>query len=350
MKLAFLIFLLSILSGCASVPRSAVQTSSGAEVTLSRPDDRMYLLVNESGRIVSRAYGDTATLRFDLPTEASAGQCFQIVRDDGRNIFSDQRFSLPLAARYREFGEASQQSEAQARRWRADADRARQRRAQSNQQLRANRAYNGSTCALPSPRNLPPIPDTRCTSEAECTEEGAAICFTRFLGLEGCSLALKEVNVSSFLANPSCAAVAAQLAGEKYEMDDAFVDFIHGVVDDVADELIQSDSLLDQIIATGIKAASLGVKLNNARTCTQNFVQTYYGPRRTWAAEVERIRAEPASLLRDCQSSQSAIATADRDERAALDAERIALQQKSEHERQMALLREQRMGLPACGR
>ena len=119
--------------------------------------------------------------------------------------------------------------------------------------LNRNRAFSDRSCHLPKEKLWPREPYTKCDSHNECLEEGGAICYSRFIGLEGCALALKELKVSGMLSSPGCAAAAAEIAGEKYDMDDAFVDFLHGVADDVGGELMKSDSFLDNLLDDGVK-------------------------------------------------------------------------------------------------
>ena len=155
---------------------------------------------------------------------------------------------------------------------------------------------------LPKQRRLPPEPYTKCNSYGECLEEGGAICYSRFIGVEGCGLALRELNVSGMLASPGCAAAAANIAGEKYDMDDAFVDLLHGVADDVGTNLVKSESWFDNVLGVVVLGLNYGAKLDNARQCTDNFVERNYGPRRRWLSTVNEIRAEPDKTKSQCLS------------------------------------------------
>jgi len=103
------------------------------------------------------------------------------------------------------------------------------------------------------------------------------------------------------LSSPACSAFAAKLAGEKYDMDDAFVDFLHGVADDFGTGLLKSESLLGNLFGLVVLGTNYGVKLEKARACTNSFVEHFYGPKLVWQQRVKEIRLEPQAIKNNCE-------------------------------------------------
>ena len=292
-----------LLTGCATQPVSSFHTHKNLHVELSKNDKHNYSLVDQKGKRVSRSNGRSASLNFSIPPGTRASSCFAIADHKGKNIFGEgYYFSLPLTQEYRKVDTsrknlgykldiAERAEKENKRRYNAAWDR-----------LEANPAFKDNTCHKPPRKPFPRKPRTKCKTEKECREEGGAICFSRFLGTEGCSIALKELQIPGLLSAPGCAAVAADLAGEKYGMEDAFVDFLHGVADDYADSLMQSESGLSQLFGLIVKGANYKIKLDKAEQCTHQFVNRFYGPKRKWLAEVDRIKSEPARVQSTCFS------------------------------------------------
>ena len=180
--------------------------------------------------------------------------------------------------------------------------------ASAKERLAKNRAFVDERCIRPEQRPIPDRPATRCASRQECEQDGAAICFTQYLGEHGCRRASSEFEVPGLLSSPSCAAAAAKIAGDKYDLDEAVLDVIMGMIDDVGENLRQSDSLGDNILGFFIGLGSEAAQLSQAYSCKNSFVQEHYGPLESWRSNAQNITSEPERLLASCQADRDGLA------------------------------------------
>lgn len=297
-----------LLSGCAtSGGRSYARIAGTAtvntlEIEAPRSSSNTYYLFDGSQQTVARAVSANGQIRFLLPQNRYVGECVAVFDDRGRALWDDRR-KIRLAARS-EHQEAWRQKQA----IRTDSEaaaaterRTRQQREAAEGRLRANPAHSVGTCRRLSPQPVPPRPTVRCASYDECLQDGAAICYTRYFGSKGCGMALDEFEIPGLLSSPGCAAAAAELAGDKYELGDAFVDALHGMIGDTGKKMMRSDDFLSQLLGLAVTLGNEYAQLEQAKTCANRFAERQFTPLRTWAAQVEQRRAEPERLLADCQ-------------------------------------------------
>ena len=302
LKYVTLFIILAVsLSGCSIHPKSAVQTKDSLVISLSGSANNNYFLIDERGRIVSQDSAKDGELTFSIPANVDTKSCLLVQDQKGKKL-TESSYQITFIDQYRSLDNYKQFLEsAVARKVQEHADLNRNFQ-DVKIRMEGHNAYSNRRCHLPDQREIPERPITRCGSYNECLEEGGAICFSRFIGSEGCSMALKEINISGMLASPACSATAARLAGDKYDMDDVFVDFLHGVADDAGGKLIKSESWFDKTLGVLVIATNYGLKLENARNCTNNFVQTYYGPMLVWQQQVREIQLEPERIKANCES------------------------------------------------
>lgn len=299
--LIMLVVTFVVLSGCVVKPIKSIQTNERLVISLSSSDKDEYKLINQYGRVIARDSGEDKELSFRIPYSANLNQCYSISNSKGKHL-SDNLYRLSLVNEYRTIDKYKNNLEKHLKNL-SDNNKLYNRYFESTKnKLNRNRAFSNRSCHVPKERPWPRKPYTKCNSDTECLEEGGAICYSRFMGLEGCSLALKELNVAGMLSSPGCAAAAAEIAGEKYDMDDAFVDFLHGVTDDAGRGLMKSDSVWDNLLGIFVVGINYGIKLDKARQCTNNFVETHFGPKRRWIEAVNEIRAEPKKTKSQCVS------------------------------------------------
>ena len=115
------------------------------------------------------------------------------------------------------------------------------------------------------------------------------------------------------MTSPACSLLAAELAGEKYGLDSAFVDALHGVADDYAISLLKSESILGNLLGAFVGISNYGVKLARAEQCTVRFVNYHYGPIEKWESRVGFLRNEPERELSSCKSLVTRISSARKD-------------------------------------
>jgi len=265
----FVAMIILSLSACSVVPERTLETRERVIVELSGASDEVYYLVGRDGRRYAASVNYNDKLHFRVNTQVSGSGCYFIANDDGDVFSKDPKFFAlnkisgyqNLQSRYSYY-----QREIQAAKNTNRSHAIQMSRVISS--LGQTRAYQNGSCERPRRKPYPPMPKVKCGTHAQCTEEGSAICFTRFVGSEGCSYALSEYKVPGLLSSPGCAALAAELAEEKYELGDAFVDAIHGVVDDIAREQMNSDSILSQ---------AFGAVIYNEKTTRNNsaFIASY---------------------------------------------------------------------------
>lgn len=301
----FLLALVVVLSGCASPLTSGVGSAGTLEFKTSERNGTPFRAADR-GRVIAAARAQGGSVTFQLPAARDTGPCVSIHNAEGKNVFPNGA-SVYTAVRA-ELKETSDQLQ------RANAELSESRRsdprlliASTQERLTNNRAFVNQQCTQPEQRAIPNKPVTRCTSRQECVQDGAAICFTRYLGEKGCGAAFSEFRVPGILSGPGCAAAAAKLAGEKYELGDAFVDAMMGIIEDAGASLRESDSLLDNILGGAIRLGAEAKKQSDARSCTDSFVRRHFGPLEAWQANVQSIVTEPERLFASCQKDHDSL-------------------------------------------
>lgn len=296
------LFLVMLVAGCAARPIELQQDYQSVRGKLSGSPQATYLLIDQSGKVISPAMIEGQQLVFWLPPDLPEQQCFSLQSSEQQQALSDPAwFKLSVVTKYRELSSTQLSLSHQLQSAVADEQRFRQIHAGTMQALGQHPAFANNSCIVPPQQALPAEPYTKCQSEQECRSEGGAICFSLLLGSEGCGIAAQQLQIPGLLSNPGCSAMAAELAGEKYELDQAVVDAIAGYADDIAHEMIQSESWLEQAFGILLKGAGYAVKLENARQCTDNFVQQHFGPKLLWQAQIRQITDAPQRLYSECQ-------------------------------------------------
>lgn len=296
-----LVIFAAFFSGCSLQPKSFIQTNSSLIVSLSGSAKSNYFLVDDSGTVIAKDSADDGKLTFGIPISADTKSCVSVLDQKGQTL-TEKPYQLPFIDQFRTLDNYKLALESVVAKKVHEFSELNRHYQDVKIRMEGHSAFSDRRCHLPDQRALPEKPITRCSSYDECLEEGSAICFSRFIGAEGCSLALKEINIPGILSSPGCSAIAAQLAGHKYDMDDAFVDFLHGVADDVGSDLIKSESWLDKTLGALVIGANYVIKLDNARACRDNFVQTYYGPMIIWQQQVSEIQLEPEKIKTNCEN------------------------------------------------
>lgn len=311
LRLVVVLLLMAIAANCSNKPTKIYQKGNSVHLDMSKEDEKLYNLAIGNSAVASSKI-KSLDLEFDVPNHVDPNSCFRVIDQEGDQLL-DKGIRMPGLASYRLINAEYQELNLEVQqnstgylnsiRWAAELRR----------QLSADPLYNGLSCSLPKQRSLPARPRARCTSRYECESDGAAICFTRFLGSEGCSLAASEVAIPGILSSPACSAAAASLAGEKYEMGDAVVDAIHGAVDDVSEHIIDEATKgeewdwLSIFLGGSMKLLNYGSKLNGARQCTTGFVNRHYGPTERWLRQVEFLKSEPYQLRSQCEAKLKSV-------------------------------------------
>lgn len=298
---------LLVLSGCATPLTSGVGGAAALEFKTSERDGTLFRAV-ERNRVVSTGMARGGSVVFPLPATGDVGPCIAIFDAKGKNILPDGG-AVYAAVRTELVSVTGSLQRTQAELAASRSNDPRLLLEGARQRLSANRAFDGRQCSRPEQRPVPRRPLTRCTDRNECTQDGAAICFTRYMGEKGCGAAFSQFRIPGILSGPGCGAAAARLAGDKYEMGDAVVDANLGAIEDAGASLRRSDGLGDQLLGTLIALGSEAAKLAQARSCTDSFVQRHFGPLEAWQSDVRDITAEPDRLLATCRADHAGLSS-----------------------------------------
>jgi hypothetical protein len=300
-----------LISGCATKVTTGSQSVAAVQLDFSGDDRKRYFLIDTNRQQIASAVPAAGKLDFQLPPDRHITECAAVLDQTGKSILDNDRL-LKLSARTEYVTtlldrqrSANQYSQEAMRRRAADAE---QRGALNR--LGTNRAYANGRCSRPAQLSPGPRPIVKCGSYGECFRDGKLICYSRFAGAKGCGMVASEFNIPNIVSGPTCAAVVAELAGEKYKLDDAVVDFLFGLADDAAANLRKSESAGDVILGWIVGGISGALQLQQAETCTRNFVDRQFGPLQNWLQEGERLRLEPDTLLQSCSRDVDAYLTA----------------------------------------
>lgn len=163
-----------------------------------------YLLIDTNHQIISRAEANSSGLKFNLPGNYRLDDCVAVVDSKFKAATDSPFIFISLHSVYQELVEerASLSSSIGESRNRSMSLRQQVQSMQSG--LASNRAYSNQGCLLPATAPVPPPPALKCNSPGECSQEGAAICYTRFIGTQGCSVAFSHLGVPGILNSPGC--------------------------------------------------------------------------------------------------------------------------------------------------
>jgi hypothetical protein len=300
-----------LLSGCATKVSTGSQSVEAVQLDFSGDERKRYFLIDTNRQRLASAVPAGGKLSFQLPPDRHITACASVVDQTGKSILDDDRllklsarteYVTTLLDRQRSAGQHSQEA------MRRRAAEAEQRGALNR--LGTNRAYANGQCSRPSQLSPGARPIVKCGSYGECFRDGKLICYSRFAGAKGCGMVASEFKIPNIVSGPTCAAVVAELAGDKYQLEDAVVDFLFGLADDAAANLRKSESAGEVILGWMLGAASGALQLQQAETCTKNFVDRQFGPLQRWLQEAERLRFEPDTLLQSCGRDVNAFLTA----------------------------------------
>lgn len=205
MKSVFILAVFLVISGCAAQPKDALMRYDRIEVDLDKNSTKSLSLVGERSGEIAKAAPDGKKVELLIPKNADLDQCFSVADRKGKPFdkLRSIELSLPLEYqlllnRYTSLKSEIDQSKSIQRKNSKIASKA-------HRDLNSNSAFDGTYCVKPPAPVLPAKPRVACDSRDECVSEGSAICYSRFIGVEGCAIAAREVNVKGILASLSTA-------------------------------------------------------------------------------------------------------------------------------------------------
>jgi hypothetical protein len=296
-----------LLSGCATTARVGTQSVDSLQLDLSSRKAQQFYLYDANRRLISRAISSAGRLRIELPPNRDIAGCVQVLDQRGKSILPDGT-RLKLSVR-NDYASALAYRESSDTQYSEQNRRLNNLKSQQNSalgRLTGNRAYTNRRCSRPPERSAGPQPIVKCGSYEECLRDAKLICYSRFVGAKGCGKVASEYQIPNIVSGPTCAAFVAEMAGAKYELEDAVVDFLFGIADDAADDLMNSDSAADVIAGLIVGTLSNTLQLEQAKSCSTEFVNRQFGPMQTWLQEVQRLGLEPDNLLQACDRDVNA--------------------------------------------
>jgi hypothetical protein len=339
------------LAGCAGIVSTGTSTVDSLELEAPRFGVRAdgYRLLDAQRLPVSSAFAADGRIRFDLPVDRSVGRCVAVVDRAGESVLEGGRtILLALRAEYEQLGSRRETLQAE-RDVAAAAEReARESIRSTERRLESNRGHEGGACRLPAIRALPPRPVVRCRTHDECLGDGAAICFTRYLGPTGCSRAREEYGRHGLLARSGCAVAAAKLAGREHEPGAAVVDALHRAAADAARELSRGDDRFGRMLGSLLADTGDALRLERARSCTRAFAERHHAPLASWLTEIGRINGEPAQVLSACRDDISRLTDLRHEATVGAARTQDAAARLATIDRRLAALREQRRPVEWC--
>jgi len=306
-KLLLLVPFCISFSGCATRVLQIQETYHEVRVTLDSSNKELYYLYNQQGKIVSYAKSKSGKIIFELPEIQTQKTCLYIADKKKKKLevknSSAGSFEVKLAPFHYELKKTLKKAKNNINKANKKLEDIKNSLKYTQRKLSRNRAKKGNSCILPATRSIPSRPDIPCGSRDECYKDATQICFAIAFGSEGCSMALSEEGVPGVIANPSCGAIAAKLAEEKYSFDDVIIDAVRGSVDDLADSMMkEEEDWFTKMFGVVLKAANYASKYESAVACRNRFMNRNYGPYERWVKRVSKIKKEPHLTLKACKS------------------------------------------------
>jgi len=176
-----------------------------------------------------------------------------------------------------------------------------------------NDAYNNKRCIEVPLRNLPSKPYKSC-EYYEGKRNSSALCAKMAFGAEGCGIVAKKMakekenlELYNFFLSPACAAVTAKKFGQNYSGLDAANDVITGIIDDVGDNLWNSDSLLGNFFGIVTKGIAVVRKFESYDKCRNNVFKRCNYKYEKWIYNYWKEKNRPQILIGKCKSDKNTI-------------------------------------------
>jgi hypothetical protein len=186
------VFFVLLLSGCAAT-KFTEGTQSVSQLELRHGSSSgHYLLIDTNRQVISSAEANSSGLNFNLPRNYRLDNCVAVVDSKFKPATDTPFIFISSHSVYQELVEerASLSSGIGENRNRSMSLRQQSQSIQT--ELASNRAYSNQSCLLPATAPVPPPPALKCNSPGECNQEGAAICYTHFIGTQGCGVAFSR--------------------------------------------------------------------------------------------------------------------------------------------------------------
>src|SRR5882757_5807224 len=188
MRVATVFFVL-LLSGCAAT-KFTDGTQSVSQLELRHGSTRgRYLLIDTNHQVIATADANSSGMTFNLPKNYRLDNCVAVVDSKFKPETYTPFIFISLHSVYQALVEERGTMSSGVAAARNRSLSARQESQSVRAGLASNRAYSNESCVLPASAPVPAPPALKCSSESECRQEGAGICYTRFIGTQGCSIA-----------------------------------------------------------------------------------------------------------------------------------------------------------------
>jgi hypothetical protein len=172
--------------------------------------------------------------------------------------------------------------------------------------LSNNVAFKNQTCSLPSKKTYPSKPySLTCESERECKNDAEQLCIIKVGGAVSCAELAKDEGYTSAQVSALCSLAFAEMLEQKYSLEEALFDTTLGLVDDIADEGLNSDSLLANFFGAALKVGTVTTKYSQYTSCKRSYSRKFYEPYKNWQESIWKIDNEPREKYQKCEYDKS---------------------------------------------
>ena len=303
-------FLAATLTGCGHTLSTPIGDAERVVLELNRNSKKYYTLRTTSGERLATTTPDRRVLSFDLPQEKTGSACLVISDEKGEHVSFGEgdriSFFNPRWVEYLDVKERLSHADLGTRKRETAEKAVKARRLLAEENLKGNRAFKRDSCVKPTTGRLPPRPSAACESE-QVKEKATALCLASAGGPEACSLAANalgsslDIDIANFLVSPACGKLVADALGEKYTPEQLLGDVALGLGWDIAEDLLESDSILANLVGVIVGGSVIKVRLDRFNSCVSRAAYLCRSRYRAWVEERRRIVNMPEEQLASCR-------------------------------------------------
>jgi len=284
----FLVVIFSItMLGCAPTIQSVKGNHQTIYVDLDKKQSKPLTLMSSSGLVTEADDSHSSHIVFHLPKSSQqANECLYVADKDGKTLNNSQGksgFINTLWSRYNTLKNEISADET---------------RLEENERLFHQHNYvdNTQNCPLLTLK-APTKPEDACSPDEE---EGVAklICGVSAVGAEFCSMEAKEIPLP--FRGAACSGSVSLALQQQYSIDNALRDSFIGWIDGIADQALESDSLLINIIGISARGVTTTAKYAIFNECVKNKKKLCRQKYQGWQEEAKNISTLPKRLQDAC--------------------------------------------------
>jgi len=308
----FFLFISSTSSAFRPKIDSVYETIDEIKVHLNKSNYQEYGLYMD-GVLITEAKAKAGDISFSLSPEFKTGvsyNCMYVKNYKNKLIKFHRKsrhgFRTSIGKKYVELKDYLASNEEEIKKLQSEIPLLEQKYNKSKRSLSYNRAFNNHSCNLPSKRNYPSKPlYLKCESESDCRNDAEQLCILKVGGAVGCSEIAQDEGYSSAQVSALCSLAFAEMLEQKYSLEEALFDTTLGLVDDLADEGLNSDSLLANLFGAVLKVGTVSTKYSQYTSCKRSYTRKFFQPYKEWQESIWKIDSEPKQIYNECKNRKS---------------------------------------------